>query len=60
MLLILAYNNLNPSYNRLLYKNDKMHGLGMLSIENNVLPKLEYENLISNFTSQKARIMIFK
>jgi hypothetical protein len=32
----------------------------MLSIENNVLPKLEYENLISNFTSQKARIMIFK
>jgi hypothetical protein len=59
MPLILAYNHLNPSYNRLFYKNDK-NGLGILSIEKNVLPKLEYENLISNFTSQKARIMIFK
>ena len=33
---------------------EKLSGLAILSIENEMLEKLEYKNLISQFTSQKA------
>ena len=33
--------------------------LAMLSIENEILAKLEYKNLISNFASQKVRKINF-
>jgi hypothetical protein len=39
---------------------EKLNGLAILSIENEMLKKLEYKNLISNFVSQKARRTNFK
>jgi hypothetical protein len=34
---------------------ERLNGLAILSIENEMLKKLEYKNLISNFASQKVR-----
>jgi hypothetical protein len=40
---------------------ERLNGLiFILSIEKQMLKKLEYKNLISNFASQKARRMNFK
>ena len=37
-----------------------LSGLAILSIENEMLEELEYENLINQFISQNARKMNFK
>jgi len=39
---------------------EKLNGLAILSIKKEMLKKIEYKNLISNFASQKARRMNFK
>ena len=39
---------------------EKLSGLVILSIENEMLEELEYKNLISQFASQKARKIDFK
>ena len=39
---------------------EKLSGLVILSIEKEMLEKLKYKNLISNFASQKARKIDFK
>jgi hypothetical protein len=39
-------------------KKDKVAGLTILSIENNILIKFEHENLINNFNFQKTKRMI--
>jgi hypothetical protein len=39
-------------------KKDKVAGLTILSIENNILIKFEHENLINNFNFQKSKRMI--
>jgi hypothetical protein len=38
---------------------ERLNGLAILSIEKEMLKKLKYKNLISNFASQKARRMEF-
>ena len=38
---------------------EKLNGLAILSIEKEMLAKLECKNLISNFASQKARKINF-
>jgi len=48
------------SYLRSTMSQEKLNGLAILSIENEMLKKLEYKNLISNFVSQKARRTNFK
>ena len=39
---------------------ERLSGLVILSIEKEMLEKLKYKNLISNFISQKARKIDFK
>ena len=39
---------------------ERLSGLGILSIEKEMLEKLKYKNLISNFTYQKVRKIYFK
>jgi hypothetical protein len=39
---------------------ERLSELAILLIEKEMLEKLEYTNLISNFTSQKARKITFK
>ena len=39
---------------------ERLSGLAILSIKNEILEKLKYKNLISNFTSQKVRKINFK
>ena len=39
---------------------EKLSGLAILSIEKEMLEKLKYKNLISNFASQKVRKIYFK
>ena len=39
---------------------ERLNGLTMLSIEKNILAKLEYKNLINNFASHKVRKIDFK
>jgi len=39
---------------------ERLNGLAILSIEKEMLKKLKYKNLISNFIFQKARRMNFK
>jgi hypothetical protein len=48
------------SYIRSTMSQERLNRLVILSIEKEMLKKLEYKNLISNFASQKARIMHFK
>jgi uncharacterized protein YjhX (UPF0386 family) len=48
------------SYLRSTMSQERLNGLAILSIEKEMLKKLEYKNLISNFASQKARRMHFK
>ena len=38
---------------------ERLSGLAMLSIENDLLDKLEYSDLINKFASQKARKINF-
>ena len=39
---------------------EKLNNLAILSIEKDLLSKLEYKSLISDFTSQKVRKINFK
>ena len=39
---------------------EKLSGLAILSIENEILEELEYKNLISQFASSKTRKINFK
>ena len=39
---------------------EKLSGLAILLIEKEMLEELKYKNIISNFTSQKARKIDFK
>ena len=39
---------------------ERLSGLAILSIENEMLEELDYKNLISQFASQKARKIDFK
>ena len=48
------------SYLKLTMSQQKLSGLAILSIENEMLEELDYKNLISQFVSQKARKMDFK
>ena len=43
------------SYLRSTMSQEKLSGLAILSIENEILAELECKNLISNFASQKAK-----
>jgi hypothetical protein len=38
---------------------ERLCGLAILSIEKNVLEKIDYKNLISNFASKRVRKMKF-
>ena len=48
------------SYLKLTMSQQKLSGLAILSIENEMLEELDYKNLISQFVSQKARKIDFK
>jgi len=39
-------------------KQESLNGLAILSIENDILAKLEYKSLIKNFASQRARRIV--
>ena len=39
---------------------ERLNGLAILSIKNEMLEELKYKNLISNFVSQKGRKIDFK
>ena len=39
---------------------ERLNRLGILVIKNEMLEELKYKNLISQFTSQKARKIYFK
>ena len=45
---------------KLIESQKRLSGLAILSIENEMLEELENKNLISQFTSQKARKIYFK
>ena len=47
------------SYLRSTMSQERLSGLAILSIENEMLVELECKNLISNFASQKARKIKF-
>ena len=47
------------SYLRTTMLQERLSGLAMLSIENDLLDKLEYSDLINKFASQKARKINF-
>ena len=48
------------SYLRSTMSQERLSGLPIVSIENEMLEELEYKNLISQFASQKARKIDFK
>jgi hypothetical protein len=48
------------SYLRSTMSQERLNGLAILLIEKEMLKKLEYKNLISNFASQKVRRINFK
>ena len=48
------------SYLRSTISQERLSGLPILSIENEILEELEYKNLISQSASQKARKIDFK
>ena len=48
------------SYLRSTMLQERLNGLAILSIEKDILTKLEYKNLINIFASQKARKISFK
>ena len=48
------------SYLRSTMSQEKLSGLVILSIENEMLKELEYKNLISQFAYQKVRKINFK
>ena len=48
------------SYLRSIMSQERLSGLAILSIENEMLEKLEYKNLINQFVSRKARKIYFK
>ena len=48
------------SYLRSTISQERLSGLAILSIENEILEELEYKNLISQFALQKARKIYFK
>ena len=48
------------SYLRSIIYQEKLRRLVILSIENEMLEKLEYKNLINQFVSRKARKIYFK
>jgi len=48
------------SYLRSTMSQERLNGLAMLSIEKDILEKLDYKNLIKNFASQKARRIVFQ
>ena len=47
------------SYLRSIISQERLNGLVILSIENEILTELECKNLISNFVPQKARKINF-
>ena len=48
------------SYLRSTMSQERLNGLAILSIEKDILTKLEYKNLLNIFASQKARKISFK
>ena len=48
------------SYLKLTMSQQKLSGLAILSIENEMLEELDYKNLTSQFVSQKTRKIDFK
>ena len=48
------------SYLRSTMSEERLNGLAILSIENEILEELEYKNLISQFASQSVRKIDFK
>ena len=47
------------SYLRSTMSQEKLSGLAILSIEKNMLEKIDYKSLINNFASKRARKMKF-
>ena len=47
------------SYLRLTMLQERLSGLAILSIEKNILEKIDYKSLINNFASKRARKMKF-
>ena len=47
-------------YLKLTISQERLSGLVIVLIEKEMLVKLEYKNLISNFSSQKTRTTTFK
>ena len=47
------------SYLRLTMSQERLSGLAILSIEKNILEKIDYKSLINNFASKRARKMKF-
>jgi hypothetical protein len=47
------------SYLRSTMSQERLSGLAILSIERNMLEKIDYKNLINNFASKRARKMKF-
>jgi len=48
------------SYLRSTMSQQKLNGLALLSIEKDFLNEINYDNLIDNFASQKARKINFR
>ena len=48
------------SYLRSTMSQERLSGLAILAIEKEILTELEYDDLINNFASQKARKIKFK
>ena len=48
------------NYFRSTMSQEKLNGLAILSVEKDILAKLEYKNLINKFVSQKGRKIDFK
>ena len=48
------------TYLRSTMSQERLNGLTILSIEKNILAKLEYKNLINNFASHKVKKIDFK
>ena len=48
------------NYFRSTISQERLNGLSILSIEKDILAKLEYKNLINKFVSQKGRKIDFK
>ena len=57
-----SFSNLNllKSYLRSTMSQERLNGLALISIESELLEKLDYEHLIDDFSSKNSRRSIFR